>query len=136
MDVLHLADVCEKIVEKSTLFYGINPFDSHSAPGNTWKAGLKLTNIKLDFKKDEPLLLLLENNKRGGISIVMGDRHVVSDVNKQILYIDANNVYGWAMSQYLPTCEFDKLPFNPNNYTNTEGASHRRSFACNYSLEQ
>ena len=53
----------------------------------------------------------------------MGDRHVqsckqstrsvsgvVSDVNKkQILYIHANNLYGWAMSQYLPTDEFGKL---------------------------
>ena len=39
----------------------------------------------------------------------MGDRYNVSDVNKQILYIDAN-LYGWAMSQYLPTGEFEKLP--------------------------
>ena len=61
---------------------------------------MKLTNIKLDFIKDKELLLLLENNIRGGISSVMGDRHVQSDENKQILYIDANNLYGWAMSQY------------------------------------
>ena len=39
----------------------------------------------------------------------MGDRHVQSDENKQILYIDANNLYGWAMSQYLPTGAFKKL---------------------------
>ena len=61
------------------------------------------------------MLLLLENKIRGGISSVMDDRHVVSDVNKQILYIDANNLYGCAMSQYLPTCEFEKT-FLPNNY--------------------
>ena len=24
-----------------------------------------------------------------------------------ILYVDANNLYGWAMSQYLPTGEFE-----------------------------
>ena len=89
---------------------------SYSLPGYTWKAGLKLTNIKLDFIKDtaklpsgKELLLLLENNIRGGISSVMGDRHVVSDANKQILYIDANNLYGWAMSQYLPTGDFKKI---------------------------
>ena len=46
----------------------------------------------------------------------MGDRHVISDVNKQILYIDANNLYGWAMSQYLPTGNFEKLLF-PDNYS-------------------
>ena len=116
MDVLQLADIFENFVEKSTLMYGINPLYSYSAPGYTWQAGLKLTNIKLDYIKDKELLLLLENNIRGGISSVMGDRHVQSDENKQILYIDANNLYGWAMSQYLPTGEFEILPLNPCNY--------------------
>ena len=117
MDVLQLADVFENFVEKSTLMYGIIPLYSYSAPGYTWKAGLKLTNIKLDYIKDKDILLLLENNIRGGISSVMGDRHVHSDENEQILYIDANNLYGWAMSQYLPTGEFEILPPNPCNYT-------------------
>ena len=70
---------------------------------------IKLTNIKLDFIKDKDLLLLLENNIRGGISSVMGDRFVESNENKQILYIDANNLFGWAMSQYLPSGDFKKI---------------------------
>ena len=36
----------------------------------------------------------------------MRDRYVKSDENKKILYIDANNLYGWAMSQPLPTGNF------------------------------
>ena len=76
---------------------------------------MKLTNIKLDFIHSKELLLLLENNIHGGISSVMGDRHVQSDENKQILYIDANNLHGWAMSQYLPTAEFEKLKL-PENF--------------------
>ena len=131
MDVLQLADVFENFVKSSTRDYKINPLYSYSLPGYTWKAGLKLTNIKLDFIKDtaklpsgKELLLLLENNIRGGISSVMGDRHVQSNENKQILYIDANNLYGWAMSQYVPTGEFEILPLNPCNYTD------------NYNLEQ
>ena len=116
MDVLQLADVFEIFVESSTREYKINPLYSYSLPGYTWKAGLKLTNIKLDFIKDKELLLLLENNIRGGISSVMGDRQVQSDENKQILYIDANNLYGWAMSQYLPTGTFEKLYF-PEEYS-------------------
>ena len=32
----------------------------------------------------------------------MGNRYIISDENKKIIYIDANNLYGWAMSQYLP----------------------------------
>ena len=42
---------------------------------------------------------------------------VESDENNKLLYIDANNLYGWAMSQPLPTGEFEKLSFNPKNYT-------------------
>ena len=109
MDVLQLTDVFENFVEKSTLEYGINPLYSYSLPGYTWKAGLKLTKIKLDFIKDKQLLLLLENNIRGGISSVMGPRFIESNENTKLLYIDANNLYGWAMSQYLPTSEFEKL---------------------------
>ena len=82
MDVLQLADVFENFVESSTRENKINPLYSYSLPGYTWKAGLKFTNIKLDFIKDKELLLLLENNIRGGISSVMGDRHVQSDEKK------------------------------------------------------
>ena len=53
----------------------------------------------------------MENNIRGGISSVMGDRYIQSDVNKQILYNDANNLYGWAMSQCLSTGEFENYSF-------------------------
>ena len=88
---------------------------SYSLPGYTWKAGLKFTNIKLDFIKDKQLLLLLENNIRGGISSVMGPRYIESNETTNLLYIDANNLYGWAMSQYLPTSEFEKLQL-PEEY--------------------
>ena len=109
MDVLQLTEVFENFVEKSTLEYGINPLYCYSLPGNTWKAGLKLTKVKLDFIKDKQLLLLLENNIRGGISSVMGPRFIESNENTKLLYIDANNLYGWAMSQYLPTGDFKKM---------------------------
>ena len=124
MDVLQLADVLEKFVEKATLEYSINPLYYYSLPGYTWKAGLNFTNIKLDFIKDKELLLLLENIIRGGISSVMGPRYIESDENTQLLYIDANNFYGWAMSQYLPTggfkkiklcCEYDSVLMNEIN---------------------
>ena len=111
MDVQQLTDVFENFVETSTLMYGIDPLYSYSLPGYTWKAGLKLTKIQLDFIKDKELLLLLENNIRGGISSVMGDRYIESDTNTKLLYIDANNLYGWAMSQYFPTGDFKKIKF-------------------------
>ena len=52
------------------------------------------------------MILLSENNIRGGISSIMGDRFVKSDENKKLLYKDANNLYGWAMSENLPYDEF------------------------------
>ena len=109
MDVRQFTDVFENFAEKATLEYNINPLYSYSLPGYTWKAGLKLTNIKFDFIKDKDLLLLLENKIRGGISGVMGPRYIESDTNTKLLYIDANNLYGWAMCQYLPTGDFKKM---------------------------
>ena len=111
-----LGDVFEHFVEKSTLMYGINPLYSYSAPGYTWKAGLKLTNVNLDYIREKDLLFLLENFIHGGISSIMGDRLVQSDEKKQIFYIVANNLNGWAMSQYLPTGNFEKLQL-PENYS-------------------
>ena len=54
------------------------------------------------------MILLLENNIRGGISSVMGDRYVISDENKKMLYVDANNLYGHSMSEPLP---YDEIKF-------------------------
>ena len=50
------------------------------------------------------MILLIENNIRGGISSVMGDRYIKSDKNKKILYIDANTLdaNGHSMSEPLP----------------------------------
>ena len=48
------------------------------------------------------MIFLIENNIRGGISSVMGDRYVKSDENKKILYMKATNLYGYSMSQMLP----------------------------------
>ena len=74
---------------------------------------MKYTDINLQTLQDKDMILLLENNIRGGISSVMGDRYIKSDKNKNILYIDANNLYGWAMSESLPYDEI-KLDNNVN----------------------
>ena len=54
-----------------------------SLPGYTWQCGLKHTDIKLQTLQDKDMILLLENEIRGGISSVMGDRFVKSDENKK-----------------------------------------------------
>ena len=101
-DVILLADVFEKFIKISVEEYGINPLYCVSLPGYTWQCGMKYTDINLQTLQDKDMILLFENNIRGGISSVMGDKSIKSDKNKKILYIDANNLYGWAMSESLP----------------------------------
>ena len=101
-DVVLLADVFEKLIKVSSSEFIINPLYCVSLPGYTWECGLKYTGINLQTLQDKGMILMLENKIRGGISSVMGDRYVKSDENTKILYIDANDLYGWAMGQYLP----------------------------------
>ena len=111
-DVLILACVFEKFIKVSQNEFGISPLYCVSLPAYTWECGLKITNIKLQAIQDKDMILLLENGIRGGISGVMGDRYVKSDKNKKILYGDANNLYGLAMSQWLP---YDDIKFETEN---------------------
>ena len=88
--------------------YEISPLYFVSLPGYTWTCGLKYTNIRLQTLQDKDMILLLENDIRGGVSGVMGDRYVKSDKNKNIIYFDATNLYGFAMSKPLP---YDDIKF-------------------------
>ena len=58
------------------------------------------------------MILLLENGIRGGISGVMGDRYVKSSKKKNIVYVDANKLYGFGMSQPLP---YDNFKFETDS---------------------
>ena len=100
-DVLLLTCVFEKLIKASVIEYDFNPLYCVSLPGYTWQCGLNYTGINIQTLQDKDMILLLENNIRGGITSVMGDRYVKSDESKKILYKDANNLYGWAMSEHL-----------------------------------
>ena len=65
-----------------------------SIPGYTWQCTMKYTNNNSQTLQDKNLILTLENNTRGGIGSIMGDRYVKSDDNKKILFFDANNLIG------------------------------------------
>ena len=82
-DVLLLACIFEKFIKVSVNEFGINPLYCVSLPGYTWQCGLKYTGINLQTLQDKEMILLLENNIRGGISSVMGDRYIKSDKNKK-----------------------------------------------------
>ena len=109
-DVILLTCV-EKFIKVSVNEFDINPLNCVSLPGYTLLCGMKYTDIKLQTLQYKDMILLLENNIRGGISSVMGDRYTTSDDNKKILYIDANKLYGWAMSESLP---YNEIKFERN----------------------
>ena len=88
--------------------YGIIPLYSYSTPSFTWKAGLKMTGVKLVFITDDKLRLLLEKYMRGGPSSWMGNRFGKRGEMK-IVYEDMTNMYGWSMSQKLPTGDFREI---------------------------
>ena len=77
-----------------------------------WQACLKKTKIKLKLLTDIVTLLMVEKMIRVGIwqAIHRHDKtnnKYMENYNKDIIssylmYLDANNLYGWAMSQKLP----------------------------------
>ena len=75
---------------------------------------MKLTGVKLDYITDDKLRLLIENNMRGGPSSCMRNRYVKSG-DRKILFKDMNNLYGWSMSQYLPTGDFPEIKVTSNS---------------------
>ena len=87
-------------------------------PSYAYQCALKYTDIKLQTLQDKDLILLIENDIRGGMSSVMGARYVKSDENKKILYIDANNLYGHSMLQLLPFDEIEMWYGDPDKYWN------------------
>ena len=80
-----LTNVFEKFVKVSISELGINPLYSVSLPGYTWQCGLKYNDIKLQTPQEKDMILLVENNIRGGICSVLGDRYVKLDDYKKTL---------------------------------------------------
>ena len=119
-DVLLLADVFENFRENSLKTYGLDPVYYYTAPGLAWDACLKITDVELELLSNPDMLLMFEKGIRGGISIIsnrygeannkyMGQGFKKSELIKYLMYLDANNLYGCAMSMKLPTHGFKWL---------------------------
>ena len=90
-----------------------------SAPGLAWQACLKKTEVELELLTDVDMLLMVEKVIREGICRAI---HRYAKVNNKYMkdynedeeesffeYLDANDLYGWAMSELLPVDGFDQI---------------------------
>ena len=123
-DVLLLTDFFEKFRETCLESYGLDAAHYYSTPGMAWSCAMKLTDTRLELLDNEEMYTFFERSIRGGISQV-SKRHVRAnnkccktynyDPEKPttfLVYLDANNLYGFALSQKLPTGDFIWYPEN------------------------
>ena len=78
-----------------------------------------MTGVKLEKISDTDMYLFIEKGLRGGISYIAkryarANNKYTKDYDSKKLsifinYLDMNNLYGWAMSEYLPYSEFKWL---------------------------
>ena len=121
-DVLLLADVFENFRKTCMKHYQLDPAHYLSAPGLAWDACLKETGQKLELLSDYDMLMFFEKGERGGMCHISkryseANNKYMKDYDpnkpsKFIQYLDANNLYGWAMIQRLPNHGFKWLPEN------------------------
>lgn len=120
IDVLLLVDVFENFRNTCHQIYKLDPAHYFTAPALSWDAMLKYTEVKLELLTDVDKLLFVEKGLRGGISqcshrYAKANNKYMDCFDKtkpteQLIYLDANNLYGWAMMQCLPLSDFEWFP--------------------------
>ena len=115
-DVLLLADVFENFRNTCLHHYNLDPAHYYTSPVLAWDACLKETVQELQLLHDYDMLMMFERGIRGGISHISkryaeANNKYMKDYDPDeestyIQYLDANNLYGWTMSQSLPTHGF------------------------------
>ena len=116
-DVLLPVDVFEKFRDNCLEYYEIDPCYTYSIPGLTWVCGLKYTNVRFKYYKENTVNIYdtIQQGIRGGLASVLGNCHVKCK-NKQIdteytgkenylKYLDFKSLHSSSMVQALLTGE-------------------------------
>ena len=85
-----------------------------STPAFSWDAMLNMKKVELKLIPDPDMYILLEKGTRGGVTYISNryskanNKYLKSYDPKQESkhIIDANNLYGYAMSKFLPSSGF------------------------------
>ena len=88
-DVLLLANVFENFRDMCLQNYCLDPSHNYTSPGLSWQAALKMTDVELNLFTDIDQHLFIEEGFTGGVM-------TPAKLNSYILYLDANNLYGWG----------------------------------------
>lgn len=117
-----LADVFENLRKTCLQYYELDPCYYFSAPGLAWDAMLKMTSIELELISDVDVSHMVQSGMRGGISYIShryskANNIYMKDYNKDeeeshIIYLNANDLYGWVMSQASPSGGFHWMTEN------------------------
>ena len=120
VDVGGLADVMEKFRQDSYNSYHIDPVFQYSLPGFSWRAMFRFTQVTLDLLLDKEMYFFYEESIRGGLTqltkhyvkaennYTMPEKYNdINDYSSHLYLLDANGLYSWAMTQYLPTGEHE-----------------------------
>ncbi|GFT25899.1 c2H2-type domain-containing protein [Trichonephila clavipes] len=117
VDVIMLAEIFLLLRRTSLQSYHLDPVHFITSPQLTWNAGLIISKVELQLLGDVNEYLWFEKGMRGGVCL-LGRRHAIANnpyitenYNKKlssnyILALDANNLHGFAMSQFLPVGNF------------------------------
>ena len=115
-DTLLLADIFGNFRQSCLKNYELDPAHFVSLPGLAWQACLKKTNVELELLTDYDTVLMMEEGIWGGICHAMqryakANNKYMKDYDRKkkssyIQYLDANNLYGKAMTEKLPVRGF------------------------------
>ena len=108
-DVFLLLEIIYDFKTTSFKTYGIDPLHYYTLPGYAWDVTLNVIDVNPCLLKDESMIDIIMENIRGGISSVSRRKWLKEDDSNSIFYFDANNLYGWSMSQSLPYNDFQYI---------------------------